>query len=1166
MHHSFGSLPALRDFADRVTFKSMEAGIAQADDSCIIGLDVGSTTTKAVILRTSDDAMLASIYLRTNGDPVQASRECYQSLAEQIKVPIRIFGLGVTGSGRQIASVHAGSDGIVNEIIAHATAAAYYDPEVDTVFEIGGQDAKYTYVKNRVPVDYAMNEACSAGTGSFLEESARETLRIDTLEIAEIAIQSKQPLDFNDQCSAFIGSDIKTAIQEGVSREDIVAGLVYSVCQNYANRVKGSRPVGEKVFMQGGVCYNRAVPIAMAALTGKSIIVPPEPGLMGAFGVALEIKAKLELGLIDKKEFHLRELAERAIHYGKSFVCAGGPEQCDRKCIIKMIRTSGSELPFGGACNLYVNLRRNIRHDVEALDLVRLREQLVFEKYAPVKPKRAPAKKIGILKSLVTHSLYPLYHNFFTELGFEMVVAEQMNQEGFERTGAAFCYPVELAHCFMADLIGRSDVEIIFLPHVLALQVENGIPASVNCPLLQGEPYYLRTAFKELAQKQVLSPTLDFSSGYEEMAEEFIKLGQSLGRDRERSIDSYRKAVQIQTDCFLEMKEIGRRVLAGLEDQPENYAIVLFGRSYSAFTGSANMGTPHKFASRGRIIVPWEFLPFEGEEPVEHMFWSVGQMMLKAARYVQRHPQLFAAYITNFSCGPDSFIISYFRDIMDRKPSLTLELDSHVADAGIDTRVEAFLDVVQRYIELQRKEKSDTPEDLFLAAEVQTQADETFVIDSQGKKRLLTDPDVHVTIVSMGRIHTRLLAAAFRHVGFRTAYLEPPTRVAMNCGRANSTCKECLPYILVAGSILNDIETKRLAGVDSDDVQVYFVPDSSGPCRFGQYHIAIQQLLKKKRISNVALLSLTSDNGYAGLSTRFQNQAWQSVIISDVLSDIYSAILVMADDKKAALKVFDSVLKNLDKAISVSGGGQNIKTVLAEQAKILAAIPRKGDIRDVPTVALLGEIFVRCDGFSRQELVERLAAKGIVVQVAPVSEFMYYCDYLLQKSLYHVRFSAVERMMSTLRSYVKKHYEKAIKTTLAKSGFYEARMLEIDEMIDNVKHLIPPHFTGGEAVLTVASTIHDIVDHVSGVIAIGPFGCMPNRVSEAILVESLSETKLNLSAKRPWVKELMKKHSSLPFLALESDGNPFPQIIEARLELFCLQVLRLHESRQTLKR
>ena len=214
----FKTLPPLKDYLSRVTFKENVSQEPKEGDSCILGLDVGSTTTKAVVLRTSDNAILASCYLRTNGDPIQASRNCYREIHRQLeasRVNIEITGLGVTGSGRQIAGLHALTPAVINESIAHATAAVYFDPEVETIFEIGGQDAKYTYITSRVASDYAMNEACSAGTGSFLEEAARESLDIATGKIGDIALKSSRPLNFSDQCAAFISSDIKTAIQEG---------------------------------------------------------------------------------------------------------------------------------------------------------------------------------------------------------------------------------------------------------------------------------------------------------------------------------------------------------------------------------------------------------------------------------------------------------------------------------------------------------------------------------------------------------------------------------------------------------------------------------------------------------------------------------------------------------------------------------------------------------------------------------------------------------------------------------------------------------------------------------------------------------------------------------------------------------------------------------------
>ena len=531
-HSSFSFHKPLKEFTSMVHFKEMKRGIAKENDICILGLDVGSTTTKAILLRDKDNAIIALEYLRTNGDPVKASIECYKSLKNQLTVPVKIIGLGVTGSGRQISGLHALSKGIINEIIAHAAATIYFDKDVDTIFEIGGQDAKYTYITSGIASDYAMNEACSAGTGSFLEEAAKESLDIDFTEIGNIALVANAPPNFNDQCAAFISSDIKNALHEGLSKEDIVAGLVYSICMNYNNRVKGNRPVGKKVFMQGGVCYNKAVPVAMAALTGKEIIVPPEPGLMGAFGVALEIKHRLELGLLKEKVFDLNELINRKVEYEKSFVCAGGAEKCDRKCGVSIVKIEEKKYPFGGACNKYYNLQLDIKHASKENNLVKLRQHLVYEKYIHPVGLDDDAPSIGISKSFLTNTLYPLYYNFFSRLGFKIILGGEVRTEGIDKKESSFCYPVELAHGFFQNLVDKKP-DYIFLPHIAEIQNHDLNSQKKTCVLLQSENYYLRTTFKdELKNIKVLSPVLNFSNGYESEKNIFIELALELGKDK----------------------------------------------------------------------------------------------------------------------------------------------------------------------------------------------------------------------------------------------------------------------------------------------------------------------------------------------------------------------------------------------------------------------------------------------------------------------------------------------------------------------------------------------------------------------------------------------------------------------------------------------------------
>jgi len=1152
---SFTFLSPLREFVGRVSFKRMERGKARDGDRCIIGLDVGSTTTKAIVMREADDAILGSVYLRTNGDPVAASRECYAELARQITEKIEIVGLGVTGSGRQIAGLHALTEGIINEIIAHATAAVYFDKDVDTIFEIGGQDAKYTYLVNGVACDYAMNEACSAGTGSFLEEAAKETLGIEVEEIAEIAMRGEKPPNFNDQCAAFINSDIKTAAQEGVKREDIVAGLVYSICMNYGNRVKGSRPVGKKLFMQGGVCYNRAVPVAMAALTGKEVIVPPEPGLMGAFGVALELKRRIALGLLPEQRFDLAELAARAVRYGRRFECQGGKEKCDRRCQVITVEIAGKKYPFGGACNRYYNTRHHLSIDAAELDFVAERQRLVFEKYAASGNEAGhAAKSVGISKSFLTNTFFPLYSNFFAGLGMKVVLARRVSPEGIDRKGSAFCYPADLSHGLFQDLLDEG-VDYVFLPHVLGLEVSNAEGHRTNCVFVQGEPYYLRAAFRKvLGKTRVLSPVLTFENGLEKAQADFVRLAKRLGFAGREAWQAYRKACEKQRAFMEEGRRIGEGLLRELQKDPSRFAVVLFGRPYNAFAGEANMGIPRKFASRGVAVVPFDVLPYEGEECEKEMFWARGKMILKGARFVKKHPQLFAAFVSNFSCGPDSFIITYFRDIMGIKPSVVLELDDHTADAGLDTRVDAFIDVVRRFRELEKEKKVVERAKPFEPAVVLCEGKNGFSVRTKRKAYPLEHPDVRLLFPSMGDLGTEAISAVMNCLNIRAVALPEPDESALKIGRANTNCKECLPLQLTTGSLLRYLEKER----KPHEVVVYFMPTSGGPCRFGQYSVFLRNLIRKERIENVAVLSLTNEDSYSGFGQRFARLGWKAVVISDVLDDIRSALKALAVDREEALATFEKLWREVVAALR-KGESAAISEVLGRTALGLSRIPLKSSLREAPQVAIIGEIYVRRDRLSRRGITDWLADRGFVARVAPINEWIWYIDHLIKKRLWGRELTRVDRARLAVRRFFQNRYEREIKSIFEKSNLYHFEMTEVGRTLKFARRVVSPRLKG-ETILTVGMAMREILDTACGVIAIGPFGCMPSRVAEAILSETMTIEGKRMVMPGKDRAPLLDGAGPLPFLSIETDGNPFPQLIEARLEAFCLQASRTHQK------
>ncbi len=1148
---AFGYLKPLSEFKHLVQFKDRPRGKAEPGDRTILGLDVGSTTTKGVIMRCSDKAILAADYLRTDGDPVGASRKVYRSLADQIDVPLEIVGLGVTGSGRQIAGLHAMTDGVINEIIAHAAAAVHFDPEVDTIFEIGGQDAKYTYITNGVPSDYAMNEACSAGTGSFLEESAKESLGLKVTDIGPVAYSGMNPPNFNDQCAAFIGSDIKSAAQEGIPVNDIVAGLVYSICMNYSNRVKGNRPVGKKVFMQGGVCYNEAIPAAMAALTGKEIVVPPEPGLMGAFGVALEVERRIEVGLMEDKCFDLERLAGREVVHKKSFVCGGGKEKCDRRCEIARIEIEEKVYPFGGACNRYVNLIRQVEFDKRALDMVDFRQRLVFESLSTEQDNRPT---VGFNRSFLMNTYFPFFNAYFSELGYRVVLPDEPDSKGVDQQNAAFCYPVEIAHGFMYNLLSKNP-DILFLPHIRGIPTDEENHNTCTCVFVQGEAFYLKSTFEGTHGRKVLTPYLDLSGGFDAVFQEFVKLAAEVGASQTAAKKAFQAGVKAQTEFRERLKSKGTEILKELAQNPDQMGIVLFGRPYNTFAGEANKGIPGKFASRGYRIIPFDMLPYEDQtiDDEETMYWSMGRMLLKAARFVKHHPQLFGTFISNFSCGPDSFVVGYFREEMGRKPSLTLELDSHTADAGLETRIEAFLDIVQYYRELESKKQIAASYREFRAAECTVVNGKPVIATPDGKHYPLNHPNVRIVIPAMGRFAHEILVNAFRSVGIKAHGLPPADEEVLKIGRGNSTCKECLPLQTTVGSMLKYLWQDR----PKDEITAYFMPGAGGPCRFGQYNVFSRRLIERYKIENAAVLTLNASNGYMGLGDRFTLPAWRAIVIGDTMYEIWSTIMAAAQDRESALEIFYREWRTIVNVIDKSWG--KIKKQIKSSAAVLSRIPLKMPYEEIPKISLIGEIYVRNDPISLQNLVEKMADRGFIVRTSQTSEWVKYVDWLIKNNI-----EGKADIPFWIRYFVKSYFDRKIRGLLAPSGLFFHEVLDVEDLIRAGEKFISPMLTG-EAILTVGAALHEILHPACGIISIGPFGCMPSRVAESILNEKFTtgekrELLQKTNGHGPSPLALLEKDQKLPFLAIETDGNAFPQIIEARLEAFSLQARRLHEQ------
>jgi len=1141
----FETLGNLRDWESKVRVFEKPDGRVKAGGKYILGVDGGSTTTKVCLVDMETDEVAASHYGRTHGDPVKALKECLRVIQEKIvkdtgskEIDIRL--VSTTGSSREILGVFLETRGVYNEIIAHSVGTTYYDPDVETIFEVGGQDAKYVLLKNSVPIDYAMNEACSAGTGSFLEESAAGDLSIlSDKDIGPIALDADAPLKFGEHCSAFINSDIRKAIQQGASRENITAGIVCSIAANYINRVVGNRTIGGKVFLQGGVAKNPAVPPAFAMLLGKEILVPPSPELMGCFGVALLAKRKNSDGLLDEAKPDIDELLAREIEYERVFEC----QSCENLCPIQVLKLEDRKVMFGGRCNKYANIRKTVK-DVPVFDYVEQRQKLLYEEFAaPAAAKRDFV--VGIPRALSVHTLYPLYSWFFHNLGIKTFLSTEVPHEGVARAEAGYCFPAEIAHGAVQDCINKG-ADYILLPHFRDMpSYEEDVHANF-CPLTQSLPYYIEKAFPDVDKSKWLPLVISFKLGNEKALELFTIMGERLGIGEEEVREAFTKALEKQNEYFKAAKKLGQKALeeSRKADRP---VIALLGRAYNAFTPEANMGIPKKFTTRGYSIVPFDILPFEDENIFPNMYWYYGQEDVKSATLLKKEDNIYLTYITNFSCAPDSFILHYIKWIMGQKPFMVLELDTHSADAGIDTRVEAFLDVIDGY----RDKKSDIEGERYdngwrFVSEKKPDGKFDLRVDNVKTGERVPIPGnkrVKILLSNMGDISTKYIGAALRSQKIGTEVFPVATNKTVMVARAHASGKECVPSHLVLGSALEFIWSDKYR---RDELYLLFVPITTGPCRTGQYYVYYENLFKDMRIENVVIFTLSADNSYNELGSNFSKEMWKGIVLSDYLKDIQNSLLTTAADPVSAIAGYE---KSWERLIDiVEHKPKEIWKELKNVASDISKIPLKMKVADCPKVIIVGEIYVRRDDFAVGELVELMSERGIVVKVAGISEWIHYLDFMREYEL-NRQLKLLKRGMRIfsepwkelkrigLEKWWKHSVEKKVLSILKPTGLIP----ETPHDMQVIMRYSREHFVNlelsSEISVSVGCAAAAMEAGYSGVINIGPFACLIGRVIEGIYT--------------PWARE-----RNYPVLSVEVDGNILPPNIVNKLNIFMVNVLR----------
>ncbi|MFQ5905386.1 MAG: acyl-CoA dehydratase activase [bacterium] len=1019
-----------------------------------IGVDVGSTSTKLAFVNEEEEVVL-DLYRKTSGDPTGATGLLFKALQEIQRtrgVNLSVLGAATTGSGRKLLGRLIGADSIVNEITAHATGTLKIDPEIETIFEIGGQDSKYIHLRNGRMAQCNMNYVCAAGTGAFIEEQAKK-LGFSVQEIGDRVMGLSAPPS-SERCTVFMEQDLNNLLLQGYEREDALAAVLYSVAQNYLTKVVGKRPVSsKKVFFQGATARNKALVAAFENILDREIVVSPLCHIMGAYGAALLTKRERK----EQSSFKGLNLFRRKITL--SYERCG---LCTNHCKITFAEIEGEEErpSWGYMCGRDRAEKR--KRKVSGFSLFRKRRE-ILSRMGNV-PVEKPVATVGIPRCLINFTYLPLWKRFLGELGFGVVLSsasdEKMAEEGVESAGADFCYPIKVAHGHISSLLQSDNIDKIFLPHLISFVPEKSCyPVGYFCPYVQSFPSVSRVTFNT----EILAPVVDFHWTERRVVSELYKsVARPLGISRKKVREAWRKAVLVQKEFHKAIQEEGRKFI----DSPDGKGIVVIGRPYNTLDEKVSMNIPYKFAKDSKLtVLPVDMIPFEpgAIDRDFKMFWNYGKVVLNALKFVRHNPNWYGVFLSNFGCGPDSYLLSYGEEIMEDKPFLILELDEHGSDGGYQTRMEAFMDAVNSFSPRKYTRFNFN------------------IMDERGELH-----DRVTWIPPMHPVGSRLFAAAFRRHGYDARALPLETPQILEIGRSLVRGSECLPGALTIGNFVH-----KLRQIKADPRKhALFMGTSDGPCRFGQYIVLQRLILNRLGYQDAAIVAPSSHNQYAGLPEEMRPFLWEIILMSDVLYKARCKIKPYEKREGEAEKVLEECVRLMESAISE---GEDVYPAFEEALRAFRNIERTHTGK--PLVGVVGEIYVRCNPCSNDNVVKEIENAGGEAWLSPLSEWFLYTGFM-QK--WHSRHSGDIRRMA--RAYLKDtylHRKERKMYARARDILHDREEPTIGEIMERGARRVPIDF-GTEAILTLGRASLFAEQGARLIVNAAPFTCMPGTISSAL--------------------------------------------------------------------